>query len=112
MGLIGQAVHAAGELGKLDPSLTNLAALLRGVEAQVAEAARRLRRYRDSLESSPRRLEQVEQRLAALHDLERKYGESEEGVLAYLDRSRHERDSIAGAGERIPGRAAREAEGP
>jgi len=111
MELIGQAVHAAGELGKLDPSLTNLAALLQGVEEQMAEAARRLRRYRDSLESNPRRLEQVEQRLAALHDLERKYGAGEEAVLAYLDRSRQERESIAGAGERIAALAADEADG-
>ena len=111
MELIGQAVHAAGELGKLDPSLTSLAAELQGVEEQVAEAARRLRRYRDSLESNPRRLEQVEQRLAALHDLERKYGESEEAVLNHLDRSRQERESIAGAGERIAALAGDEAEG-
>jgi DNA repair protein RecN (Recombination protein N) len=101
MELIGLAVHAAGELGKLDPSLAGLAAELQGVEEQTAEAARRLRRYRDSLEFNPRRLEQVEQRLAALHDLERKYGEGEEAVLAYLERSRQESESIAHAGERI-----------
>ena len=111
MELIGQAVHAAGELGKLDPSLTNLAAELQGVEEQMAEAARRLRRYRDSLESNPRRLEQVEQRLAALHDLERKYGESEDAVLDHLDRSRQERESIAGAGERIAALAEDETKG-
>ncbi len=81
------------------------------MEEQVAEAARRLRRYRNSLESNPRRLEQVEQRLAALHDLERKYGEGEEAVLDHLDRSRQERESIAGAGERIAALAGDEAEG-
>ena len=109
MELVGQAVHAAGELGKLDPSLANLAGELQGVEEQMAEAARRLRRYRDSLEFNPRRLEQVEQRIGVLHDLERKYGEGEEAVLAYLDRSRQERESIAGAGERIAALAADEA---
>jgi DNA repair protein RecN (Recombination protein N) len=99
--LVGQAVHAAGELGKLDPSLAGLAAELQAVEEQVAEAVRRLRRYRDSLEFNPRRLEQVEQRLAVLHDLERKYGDDEAAVLAYLERSRQERESITHAGERI-----------
>jgi DNA repair protein RecN (Recombination protein N) len=108
--LIGQAVHAAGELGKLDPSLAGLAVELQGVEEQAAEAARRLRRYHDSLEFNPRRLEQVEQRLAALHDLERKYGEGEEAVLGYLDRSRQERESIAHAGERIAALEADETE--
>ena len=109
MELVGQAVHAAGELGKLDPSLANLAGELQGVEEQMAEAARRLRRYRDSLEFNPRRLEQVEQRIGVLHDLERKYGEGEEAVLAYLDRARQERQSIEHAGERIAALAADEA---
>jgi DNA repair protein RecN (Recombination protein N) len=107
---LGQAVHAAGELGKLDPSLAALAAELQGLEDQTAEASRTLKRYRDSLEFNPRRLEQVEQRLAALHDLERKYGEGEETILAYLDRSRQERESIAHAGERIAILEAEEAE--
>ena len=109
MELVGQAVHAAGELGKLDPSLANLAGELQGVEEQMAEAARRLRRYRDSLEFNPRRLEQVEQRIGVLHDLERKYGKGEEAVLAYLDRARQERQSIDHAGERIAALAADEA---
>ncbi len=108
--LIGQAAHAAAELGKLDPSLAGLAAELQGVEEQAAESARRLRRYRDSLEFNPRRLEQVEERLATLHDLERKYGEGEEAVLAYLDRSRLERQAIAHAGERIAALETDEAE--
>jgi len=109
--LIGQAVHAAGELGKVDGSLAGLAAELGGVEEQMAEASRRLRRYRDALEFNPQRLEQVEQRLAALHDLERKYGEGEEAVLAYLERSRLERESIEHAGERIAALEAEEAAG-
>ena len=106
--LVGQAVHAAGELGRLDPSLATLMTDLAGLEEQLAEAARRLRRYRDSLEFNPRRLEQVEQRLALLHDLERKYGEDETAVLAYLERSRQERESITHAGERIAGLGAEE----
>jgi DNA repair protein RecN (Recombination protein N) len=101
MELVGKAVHAAGELGKLDPSLASLAGELQGVEEQMAEAARRLRRYREALEFNPRRLEQVEQRIGVLHELERKYGEGEQAVLAYLDRARQERQSIDNAGERI-----------
>jgi DNA repair protein RecN (Recombination protein N) len=106
--LLGQAVHAAAELGKLDPSLATLTTDLAGLEDQLVEAARRLRRYRDSLEFNPRRLEQVEQRLALLHDLERKYGEDETAVLAYLERSCQERESITHAGERIAGLGAEE----
>jgi DNA repair protein RecN (Recombination protein N) len=108
--LLGRAVHGADELGKLDPSLADLAAELRGMEEQAAEAARQLRRYRDSIEFNPRRLEHVEQRLAALHDLERKYGEGEEAVLAHLERARQEREAIAHAGERIAALEANEAD--
>jgi len=98
---LGQAAHAAADLAKLDPALADLAAEIQGIEDQAAETARRLRRYRESLEFNPRRLEQVEERLATIHDLERKYGEGEEAILAHLERARLERQSIAHAGERI-----------
>jgi DNA repair protein RecN (Recombination protein N) len=98
---IGQAVHAVSELAKLDGSLSEMDSELQGLEDQAAETVRRLRRYRDSLEFNPARLEQVEQRLSLIHDLERKYGEGEEAILAHLERARLESESMAQAGDRI-----------
>ena len=98
---LGQAAHAAAELAKLDGSLADLSGELQSLEDQAAQAARRLRRYRESLEFNPGRLEQVEQRLGLIHDLERKYGEGEEALLAHLEQARLESESIANAGERI-----------
>jgi DNA repair protein RecN (Recombination protein N) len=85
---IGQAVHAVSELAKLDGSLSEMDSELQGLEDQAAETVRRLRRYRDSLECNQARLEQVEQRLNLIHDLERKYGDGEEAILAHLERAR------------------------
>ena len=108
---IGQAAHAVSELAKLDGSLADLGEELQGLEDQTAQAARRLRRYRESLEFNPSRLEQVEQRLGLIRDLERKYGEGEQTVLAQLERARLESESILNAGERIAALAQEEAEG-
>jgi len=108
---IGQAAHAVSELAKLDGSLADLGEELQGLEDQTAQAARRLRRYRESLEFNPSRLEQVEQRLGLIRDLERKYGEGEQSILAQLERARLESESILNAGERIAALAQEEAEG-
>ncbi len=107
---LGQAAHAVSELAKLDGSLADLEGELQGLEDQAAQAARRLRRYRESLEFNPGRLEQVEQRLTLIHDLERKYGEGEVALLARLEQARLESESIANAGERIAGLEKEEAE--
>jgi DNA repair protein RecN (Recombination protein N) len=56
-----------------DPSLLEPTALLQSARIQLDEAARTLRNYRDRLEVDPGELQAVEERLAALHDVARKY---------------------------------------
>ena len=68
---------------------------------QAGDLAKRLRAYRESMEFNPRRLEQVEERLALIHGLQRKYGATLEAVLEHLDRARRELETITRAGERI-----------
>ncbi|HSR49144.1 MAG TPA: DNA repair protein RecN [Anaerolineales bacterium] len=106
---LGRAMEAAAELAKVDRSLESLATDLRRLEEEAAESARTLRHYRDGLEFNPRRLQDVETRLGLIHDLERKYGEGESAVLAYLERSRQELEEIETAGERIGELAQQEA---
>lgn len=55
----------------------------------------------DALSYNPGDLERIEQRLDLLYKLSRKYGETEEEMLAYLDNARKELDEIAFSEERI-----------
>jgi DNA repair protein RecN (Recombination protein N) len=56
-----------------DPPLSAVVALLEPARIQIDEAARALRRYRQTLELDPRELARVDERLAAIHDVARKH---------------------------------------
>ncbi|MBD2869569.1 DNA repair protein RecN [Paenibacillus arenilitoris] len=61
---------------------------------QAEDAAFQLRDYRDSVESDPELLAQVDDRLNLINGLKRKYGETIPDILAYLERTTEERDKI------------------
>jgi DNA repair protein RecN (Recombination protein N) len=67
---------------------------------QLEDLAESLREYRDRIEFNPRRLNLIEERLALIHSLERKYGDGIEEVLAFAQRARRELDSIEHSEER------------
>ena len=56
-----------------DPALSAVVALLEPARIQIDEAARALRRYRQTLELDPRELARVDERLATIHDVARKH---------------------------------------
>src|SRR4029450_10783061 len=51
--------------------------------AEVGALASSLRAYAESVLVDPARLEEINQRMALLHDLERKYGDDEAAILAF-----------------------------
>jgi DNA repair protein RecN (Recombination protein N) len=99
--LLGRAAHAAAALARIDGSMTAAGNEAQTLVEQAGDLAKRLRAYRESMEFNPRRLEQVEERLALIHGLQRKYGATLEAVLEHLDRARRELETITHAGERI-----------
>ncbi len=99
--LLQMAARALAGLGRLDPSTAPLSEKAEAVSYQLEDLAELLRDYRDQIESSPRRLNQVEERLLLIRNLQRKYGASIEEVLAFADRARHELGAIEHSEERI-----------
>jgi DNA repair protein RecN (Recombination protein N) len=91
-GAIDSVAGAFSELEKAsryDEALSQLADRLGGLSAELEDVLYELRSYVDELEADPNRLEVVEDRLAALRALERKYGDVEgylEEALTRLDR--------------------------
>ncbi len=77
------ARRALEELARFDPSLNPLSETLDNARAQVEDAALELSRYLDGLEFDPGRQAEVEDRLAAIEKLKRKYGATVDEVLAY-----------------------------
>ncbi len=108
--LFGQVVSALNALARLDPALAEQADLGQGLFDSLSELSRNLRSYLDEIEFNPRRLDQVEERLALIHTLKRKYGDSIPAVLEFARKARIQMDAITHAGERIAELEQRETE--
>ncbi|GAX90924.1 DNA repair protein RecN [Effusibacillus lacus] len=79
---------------KFDPNLQPVAELIQSSALQLEEAAHELRSYRDSIEYNPARLQSIEERLAVLARLRRKYGQSVAEILDYAGRIASELDDL------------------
>ncbi len=99
--LIGELVHAITSLVRLDPSQAELGEQAELASDNLAELSRSLRLYQENIEFNPQRLDQVEERLALIHILKRKYGSTAEEITAYAEQARQQLDTITHAGERI-----------
>jgi DNA repair protein RecN (Recombination protein N) len=99
--LVQMAARALVGLGRLDPSTGSLAEMADTLSYQLEDLAESLRGYRDQVEFNPRRLNQVEERLILIRNLQRKYGDCIEDVLAFAARARRELDNIEHSEERI-----------
>jgi DNA repair protein RecN (Recombination protein N) len=70
---------------------------------EAEDMAEEVRAYRDALRYEPGRLEEVEERLALLYRLRKKYGkqgsDDEDGILAYKAEAEAEIDALSNAGE-------------
>lgn len=99
--LIGQAAQALNKLAQIDSDQSALAQQTTLLAESLADLARSLRAYLETIEYNPKRLEEVEERLDLLHRLTRKYGGSLEAVLAYAAEARRQLEHISNAAERI-----------
>jgi len=94
------ALRRIEELCQIDTSLAGLAETLKPAAIAVDEVSNTLRDYLDRLDVDPGRLEEVESRLAMLDRLRRKYGQTLDEVLAFLQDVRGRLDALEHATER------------
>src|SRR5689334_3382294 len=81
VGRLGKYSGRLRELAGVDQHLRPTVELLESSLAQLQEAAAQLRRYAERIHFDRNSLEQVEERLAELQRLKRKYGSSSEDIL-------------------------------
>ncbi len=80
---LAQAARALEDIADLDDRVRPILEALNAARYEAEEVAHDLRRYADSVELDPERLEQVEERLEMLRSLKRKYGDTLDEVVAY-----------------------------
>lgn len=71
------------ELARYDPKFTELAQQIAAARATVEDVAATVRDYANSIDASPERLAEIEDRLALLDRIKRKYGSTLADVIAF-----------------------------
>jgi len=94
------ALKKVEELARIDSSLQRVAETLQSAAIGVDDASDTIRDYIDKLEADPKRLDEIESRLALIERLKRKYGSSLDDVLAFLEDVRTKLEAIETAGDR------------
>jgi DNA repair protein RecN (Recombination protein N) len=82
---LGRLANEIESASAFDGTLLPLARTIDGARAELADAARELARYADSVEANPERLNEVEERLFRLEKWLIKHGPTTEDLVAYKD---------------------------
>ena len=101
MASLGQAWKRVVELASIEARFQPFVEMRDGLMPQLDELARMLRDYGASIEASPARLQQVEDRLAQLERVKRKYGPTLDDVLARQTELSREMEEVESFDERI-----------
>jgi DNA repair protein RecN (Recombination protein N) len=100
---LAQVWKRVGELAEIDPRFAAHVELRDGIKSQLEDLAALLRECGDGIDASPARLQQVEERLALLERLKRKYGPTLQDVMEKATACGLERDLLLRAGQDASG---------
>jgi DNA repair protein RecN (Recombination protein N) len=97
---LGAVWKRVGELAAIDSQFGSYVEARDGIKGQLEDLAFFLRSYADSVDASPARLQEVEDRLALLERLKRKYGPMLNDVIERGRDLVREQELLTGVGER------------
>ena len=98
---LASAVREARSVARIDARFEDVATRLAGLEAELEDAARDVRRLTEGLDHDATSLLAAEERLSQIYSLERRYGEDEAAVLVHGERATAEIERLEGLeGER------------
>jgi DNA repair protein RecN (Recombination protein N) len=100
---LGAVWKRVAELAEVDPSFQPHLEARDAIKPQLEDLALTLRAYGETLDASPGRLQEVEDRLALLDRLKRKHGPTLDDVLARRDAIARQLDLLKHADERKAG---------
>ena len=101
LSLAQNAEYYVSRASAIAPELETAAKSLHDAVFSLSDAAELLRDFRESLDFSPEEYDRLEERIALLSKLERKYGRPADELIPYLEECREKLDDIEYADERI-----------
>ncbi|MGH2448347.1 MAG: DNA repair protein RecN [Chloroflexota bacterium] len=96
-----RAATAAAELAAIDPDQSQLAERVEGAHLELEDMLQDLRRYQDTIQIDPGRLEAVEERLDHIARLKRKYGATLSEVIDFGEEVARELEVLGNPEERL-----------
>lgn len=94
MDILGEGQAALEDASEMDESLLPLATDFAETVDRLTATSREIGSYLSRLEADPARLEEIENRLADIRRLERKYGEGTETIQAALEEMKREAEEL------------------
>lgn len=98
---LGLSLEAIGEVEDIDPQYGLIYSTLIDIKERLEDVSRETRIIRDSIEYDPQLHKSVEERISLIQNLKRKYGESIEDILKFLDDAKRRLDEIERSEELI-----------
>lgn len=83
--LFGQALQILQELADFSPEIHTISHEFASAQIILEEASRSVEEFQNKIEYNPTRLEEIEQRLATISLLKKKYGKTIEEILSHLE---------------------------
>lgn len=99
--LCGEGEYAARRGAAWSPDLEETAEKIHSARLVLEDAAERIREKQSELDFSPEEYDRLEERLALLRRLEKKYGRDEKGLANLLEESRQRLEELEYAGDRL-----------
>ncbi|MBU9672748.1 DNA repair protein RecN [Planococcus sp. CP5-4] len=98
---VGNAMSELEHAAAVDEQFQQASESVAGAFYQLQDTSTEIKRILDQLEFDPERLNEIEQRLALLQSLKRKYGASVEDMLLYQEEQADELDKLLNRDQRL-----------
>lgn len=98
--LLSDASECLSETSDFFDTMQNISEFFESVSLEAREYAAEIRDAQESLDMDPRELHAAEERLDLLYRLSKKYGDTEEEMLLFLENAEHKAESIEGSDAR------------
>ncbi|PSL41125.1 DNA replication and repair protein RecN [Planomicrobium soli] len=98
---VGSAMSELEHAASVDEQFTSHSETLSGAFYQIQDVSQEIKRIIDDMEFDPERLNEIEQRLALIQSLKRKYGASVEDILIYQETQADELDKLMNRDKRL-----------